>query len=170
MKAKINTRTLVLIALFAAISIILARFFVIYITNSVRISFGNIPIILASLLLGPVAGGLTAAIADILGASLFSPLSWYPPLTISPVIVGVLPALLKKKILYKVTIWRLYIIIFITNLITSIGITTYLLSKLYGTPYFALLPARAPISLAISIIEGIVVYILYKRLMKDSLY
>jgi ECF transporter S component (folate family) len=170
MKGKINTRTLILIALFAAISIILARFFVVYLTNSLRISFGNIPIILASLLLGPIAGGLTAAIADILGASLFSPLSWYPPLTISPVIVGILPALLKKRVLHKVTIWRLYIIIFITNLITSIGITTYLLSKLYGSPYLSLLAVRAPLSILVSIIEGLVVYILYKRLMKNSLY
>jgi hypothetical protein len=43
-------------------------------------------------------------------------------------------------------------------------LTTYLLSKLYGTGYLELLTIRAPIAFAVSIVEGIVVYILYKRL------
>ena len=85
---KFSTKTLILMALFAAISIILARFMVIWITQSVRISFGNIPIILASLLLGPIAGGFTGEVADIVGASYFSPFHWYPPLTIAPILVG----------------------------------------------------------------------------------
>ena len=114
---KINNKSLVIMALFAAISIILARFLVVYLSSSVRISFGNIPIILVSLLLGPVAGGLTAAVADILGALLFSPLSWYPPLTIPPVIVGILPAVLKPVLLKKINFWRTYLIILITDLI-----------------------------------------------------
>jgi riboflavin transporter len=164
---KMNTKTLVLMALFAAISIILARFFVIYLSNSARISFGNIPILLASLLLGPFAGALTAAVADILGSLLFSPLSWYPPLTIPPIIVGALPALLKPILLKEVSFWRIYLVIIITDLLASLGLTNYLLSGLYGTGYFELLTIRAPIALGISIVEGIVVYILYKRLNKQ---
>jgi ECF transporter S component (folate family) len=163
---KINNKSLVIMALFAAISIILARFLVVYLSSSARISFGNIPIILVSLLLGPVAGGLTAAVADILGALLFSPLSWYPPLTIPPVIVGILPAVLKPVLLKKINFWRIYLIILITDLIAGIGLTTYLLSKLYGTGYFELLAVRAPIALTVSIVEGLTVYILYKRLAK----
>lgn len=161
---KINTRTLMLMALFAAISIILTRFLVVYLSSSARISFGNIPIILASLLLGPLAGGLTAAIADILGALLFSPLSWYPPLTIPPVLVGILPALLKPYILKEINFIRVYILILITDIIASIGLSTFLLSRLYGTGYLELLVVRAPLALAISIAEAIVVSILYKRL------
>lgn len=164
---KRNTKTLVLMALFAAISIILARFLVIWLSNSVRISFGNIPILLASLLLGPVAGGLTGAVADILGAALFSPFGYYPPLTIPPVLVGVLPALLKPALLKGVKLWRIYLIILITDLITGIGLTTYILSGMYGTGYLELLTVRAPIALAVSVIEGLVVYILYKRLNEE---
>jgi len=161
---RINTKTLMLMALFAAVSIILTRFLVVYLNSSVRISFGNIPIILASLLLGPLAGGLTAAVADILGALLFSPLSWYPPLTISPVIVGVLPALLKPYTLKEANFINIYLIILLTDLVAGIGLTTYLLSGLYGTGFLELLAVRAPLSLAVSIAEGIVVSILYKRL------
>jgi ECF transporter S component (folate family) len=164
---KINTKTLILMALFAAISIVLARFMVVWLTNSVRISFGNIPIILASLLLGPVAGGLTGAVADIVGATLFSGLGWYPPITIPVVLTGIIPGLLKQVFLKEITIWRVYAVILLSNIITSIGLTTWLLSGLYGTGYLELLVLRAPVSLAVTIVEGLVVYILYKRLSKE---
>ena len=164
---KFNTKTLILMALFAAISIILARFLVIWLTNSVRISFGGIPILLIGLLLGPVAGGFAGAVADIVGATLFSPFPWYPPLTVSAVLVGVLPGLLKPFLLKEVRLRQVYLIIFLTNLVTSIGLTTWLLSGLYGTGYFQLLVVRAPISLAVAVVEGLVVYILYVRLNKE---
>lgn len=154
-------------ALFAAISIILARFMVIWLTQSVRISFGSIPILLAGLLLGPVAGGFAGAVADIVGATLFSPFPWYPPLTLPAVLVGVLPGLLKPLLLKEVRLWRIYLVIFLTNIVTSIGLTTWLLSGLYGTGYLELLALRAPVSFAVAIVEGLIVYILYIRLNKE---
>ncbi len=163
---RINTKTLVVMALLAAISIILARFFVVYLSSSIRISFGNIPILLASLLLGPLAGGLTGVVADVLGATLFSPFGYYPPLSIPPLLVGILPALLKPYLLKEINFWRVYLVILLTDLVASMGLTTYLLSGMYGTGFLELLVARGPIALMISVVEGIVVYILYKRLHK----
>lgn len=166
---KLNTKTLIMMALFAAISIILARFMVIWLTNSVRISFGNIPIMLAGMLFGPLAGGLTGAVADILGASVFSGYGWYPPLTIPVVLAEIIPALLKPVFLKKVNIWRIYLVVTITNIVVSIGLTTLLLSGLYGTGFFELLVVRAPISLVVTIVEGLAIYILYGRLKKNLL-
>lgn len=166
---RINTRALVLIALFAAISIVLTRFLVVYLSNSVRISFGMIPVILASLLLGPLAGAFTGGVADILGSVLFSPLGWYPPLTISPVLIGILPALLKPLILKKVSIARIALIILLSEFLTSMTVTTYLLSGLYGTPYLDLLAVRAPIALAVSAVETVLIFVLYKRLKRETL-
>ena len=166
---RINTRALVLIALFAAISIILTRFLVIYLSDSVRISFGMIPVILASLLLGPIAGAFTGGVADILGSVLFSPLGWYPPLTISPIIVGILPALLKPFILKKVSLSRMALIILFSEFLVSMTVTTYLLSGLYGTGYLSLLAVRAPVAIAVSAVDAVLVYILYKRLKKEAL-
>lgn len=167
---KINTKTLVLISLFAAASIVLARFFVIWLTNSARISFGNIPIILAGLLFGPLAGAFTGAVADIMGAALFSPLGWYPPITLPVILTGIIPALLKPILLKKLTLVRIYGIIIVSNIITGIGLTTWLLSGLYGTGYFELLPIRVPLSLLVTAIEGPVVYLLYKRLSKEVVH
>jgi hypothetical protein len=85
------------------------------------------------------------------------------------VLVGVIPGLLKPILLKKANLWRVYLIILINIIITSMGITTYILSGLYGTPYFELLLIRAPIALAIGVVDGLVVFILYKRLSKEVL-
>ena len=79
---KINTKKILLLALFAAISIIFTRFLSFYLpiiaVNSVRISLGNIPIALAGLLLGPFAGAATGIVADVVGTTMFGvmPTSW----------------------------------------------------------------------------------------------
>ncbi len=164
---KFDLKTLIIMALFAAISIVLTRFMVIWLTNSVRISFGSIPIMLAGMLFGPVAGGFTGAVADIVGSTLFSGMGWYPPITIPAILSGIIPALLKPVLLKKITIWRVYAVILLSNLVTSIGLTTWLLSGLYGTGYFELLVVRAPITATVTVIEGLVVYVLYKRLIKE---
>lgn len=164
---KLGTRKLVLMALLVAISIILARFFVFYLTSTIRISFGSVPIILAGLLLGPVAGGITGAVADILGATLFSPLGYYPPLTLPAILVGVIPALLKPYFLKEMKFYRMLLLVFVTKIVTSIGLTTLLLSRLYGNPFLAILFPRVPVSLLIAAVEAILVFVLYKRLHKE---
>jgi len=166
---KFSTKALVLTALFAAVSIILSRFLVIYITSSARISFGMIPIILTSLLLGPIAGGLAGGLADFLGATLFSPLGWYPPLAVSPILVGILPGLLKPLLLKKVNLGRIGLVVFCSEFLVSIFVTTTILSKLYGTGYLQLLTVRGPIALGVLVVNSLLVYLLYKRLVKVSL-
>ena len=162
---RFSTRALVLAALFAAISIVLTRFLVIYLSSSVRISFGMFPIILASLLLGPFAGALTGAVADVLGCVVFSPLGWYPPLTIPPVLVGIIPGLLKPLLLEKVNLGRVALIVFCSELLVALTVTTGILSKLYGTGYFELLVVRAPVAFLIFVVNTLIVYVLYKRLL-----
>ena len=63
-----HTRTLATLALLCAMEIILARFCVIWITNSIKITFEAIPILMAGILFGPAAGAVVGAVSDILGA------------------------------------------------------------------------------------------------------
>jgi len=81
MRKKLNTKHLAIMALMVAISIILARWLVFYITPASRINLGNIPVMLAGLLLGPVAGLLTGVVSDLLGAFM-SGYGLLPPITI----------------------------------------------------------------------------------------
>ena len=89
-----HTRTLATLALLCAMEIILARFCVIWITNSIKITFEAIPILMAGILFGPAAGAVVGAVSDILGAGLLSGLGWLPVLTVTPTLLGLLAGLL----------------------------------------------------------------------------
>ncbi len=64
-----NPRALCLAALLAAMSLILGKFLQIPtpFAEFVRISFENLPVILSGLVLGPLAGAMTGAVADLVG-------------------------------------------------------------------------------------------------------
>lgn len=92
--------SITLSGLFIALSVILQRFLVIPfgMPSLYRLSLGNVPIIMASLFLGPIYGGIVGAASDLLGATIFpvgSLLIW--PI-ISSTLYGVLPWLILKLI------------------------------------------------------------------------
>lgn len=101
-----NSRRIVtaitLSGLFIALSVILQRFLVIpFGTPSLyRLSLGNVSIIMASLFLGPIYGGIVGAASDLLGATLFpvgNLLVW--PI-ISSALYGVVPWLFLRLIMF----------------------------------------------------------------------
>ena len=175
-KRNISLRTLVTLAVFVAANIILTRIFVLYITDFVRLDLGNVPLILAGLYFGPAAGALTGAASDLLGVML-SGRGWYPPLTVGPILMGLLPGLLriglraKKNTPFpeqgakKVRLFgKLFGIIALSELLAAILWKTYWLSVLYGMSYSVCLAARVPAILALLVVESILIYILYKRI------
>lgn len=155
-----TTRTLVSLALLCAMEIILARFCVIWITNSIKITFEAIPILLAGLLFGPVAGALVGAASDILGSAFLSGLGWMPTLTLTPLLLGLLPGLLRPILLRKPTLPRLFAVTGPGFVLGSMIWTTCWLSVLYGTPLTALLAVRIPLYCVIGVLDTLVVYFL----------
>ena len=89
-----NPRALCLAALLAAMSMILGKFLQIPTPFStlVRISFENLPIVLAGLLLGPLAGAMTGAVADLVGCLLYG-YSINPLITLGAAAVGLMAGL-----------------------------------------------------------------------------
>ncbi len=83
-----------------AMSIILQRFFVIPfgMPSLYRISLGSLPIIMASLFLGPIYGGIVGAASDLIGASLFPVAVLLPWPVISATLYGILPWLFLRLI------------------------------------------------------------------------
>jgi len=94
-----NTKKLVLLSLLTALTVVLARFVSIK-SDIVRISFEFLPILLASIMFGPLAGGITAAVADLVGALLFPHGAFFPGFTFSAFLSGIIYGLFlyKKKI------------------------------------------------------------------------
>jgi len=159
---KMSTKTLVVAAVLVAISIVLSRFCVIYITPSVRISFGNIPIIIASLMFGPLVGALVGAASDLLGAAFLSGLGWYPWLTVTPILIGIIPAVLCKLIKNRRSFVAVFAVVLTADVVGPMCWSTYWLSELYNTPIFSLAVVRVPLYIGIAVLESVVIFLLMK--------
>ena len=96
---------LALLAMLTAASIVLSRLCVIYLTPTLRVEFGNLPIFLAGLFLGPASGVIVGGLADVLGATL-SGVVYCPPLTLAAMFIGLLAGLLRRWVLAKPNFWK----------------------------------------------------------------
>lgn len=150
------THRLVLIAMLVAAQVVLSRFLSISLWN-LRIGFSFVPIVLAGILLGAVPAGITAAIADLLGATLFPSGPFFPGFTLTAAVTGILYGLFLHK---KQTLPRIVGAVLTTELLCSILMNTVWISMLYGTPYLALLPTRLPQAIGMTVVEILVIRLL----------
>lgn len=93
-KTKMTTKTLVYCALLAALSVVLARLFGMMPSESARFSIEAVPIFIAGMLFGPVAGGLVGFTADFVGC-MFSQFGYNPIFCIPPMLYGIFAGLLR---------------------------------------------------------------------------
>ena len=145
----ITPKRLSLLAMFIALQIILSKFLMLQVAPSVRLSIDSVPILLAGLWFGPIAGGLVGALADFLGTVLFPTAgAYFPPLTIAFFLIGLCAGLLARVIRAKHPLIRIGIIVILSELIGSYLFKSFALSLLIGVPFTGLLAARAlPVSI-----------------------
>ncbi len=135
-----DTRKLVMISCFIALNIILTRFLSIQ-TPFLRIGFAFLPISLCAMLYGPVVGGVSAVIADILGMFLFVGGAFHYGFTISAFLSGTIYGLF----LYKrpKTFFNVLVPVFLILTVVDLGLNTFWLKDLYNKGFLVLLPQRA---------------------------
>ncbi|MBR6727109.1 MAG: folate family ECF transporter S component [Clostridia bacterium] len=97
-----NVRALCVCAMLAAMSLILEKF--LQIPNPfqeiIRISFGNLPLILSGLVFGPFMGAMTGAVADLLGCALYGyPIN--PLITLGAASVGFVAGIVANYLLFS---------------------------------------------------------------------
>ena len=97
-----NVRVLCVCAMLAAMSLILEKF--LQIPNPfqeiIRISFGNLPLILAGIAFGPFMGAATGAVADLLGCVLYGyPIN--PLITLGAVSVGAVAGIVANYLVFS---------------------------------------------------------------------
>lgn len=151
-------RRLAFAGVLAALSIVLSLYpFTFYLTDSIRITFREVPILLCAFLLGPWYAAGCAFCADLIG-TLVTGLGWYPPLTVPAllfaILAGVLGRLLKDRMR---PLFRISVSAFAANLLCPVLLTTAILSHLYGTPYGVLISARAPLYAGLCVVQIILV-------------
>lgn len=169
---KISTKSLVLAAIFVAMNIILTRVGAIMLFGgSVRFSFGNIPIIMSGIILGPVVGAMAGGVGDLLGVFINSHGGgFHPGFTLSAVLTGLLPGLVVKfNSTNKFSLLNIIISNVTILIIVSICLNTYWLSQLQGSAYLALLPARVIVSIIITILNILITYPLVNSLEKTGI-
>ncbi|HLR21042.1 MAG TPA: folate family ECF transporter S component [Tissierellaceae bacterium] len=168
-KKKINTRTMVQAGFLVAISIVLTRFLVFMPTNTLRIGFGDLPLMLSGFLFGPVVGGITGIAADLIGL-VINPLGPpHPGFTISSMLWGVISGLFmmifkRNKDKNPYSKFNVVIVVTMCTIIISLGLNTYWLSRLYGKGFLVMFPSRL-ISAIVNIpIQSIIIFNLLKYL------
>ncbi|GAB6138869.1 folate family ECF transporter S component [Halanaerobaculum tunisiense] len=152
-----NTKNLIIMSLMVAINIILTRFLSFMIGNSIRISLGNIPIILSGIIIGPTAGALTGIASDLLGFFIRAHGIYFPGFTLSAALIGVIPGLVFYKDNSKNQIKKLLFSIITVEVLTSLVFNTLWLKILYGKAFLALLPSRLVTRIIIGPIEFLVI-------------
>ena len=158
-KSKQNMRFLTITAMMTALSIIVERFFVpTFQGQPFRIDFGNIPILVCAFVCGPVYGALCGVLSDILGC-IFNNYAPFLPLTLSPLLIGLVPGAFSKKYKSKKSF---FIKIFVTYIIVEILWTPFGLCLMKGTPYFAEFGINLPAAALQTVIDPLIVFLIFK--------
>ena len=167
MNKKISVDSLVKASALTGLSIILARYFGIFITPTMKFSFGSLPLMMAGMMLGPFFGALSGLTADLIGVMINAGGAPHLGFTLRSILTGMVPGFIsaycrKKGISLKVEV--LLIVIFVFG-INHMFLTPLWLSQLYGTPYMVLLATRAPKLLLDAIINYILLYFFAQKIM-----
>lgn len=169
---KINTKVLAYAGVLIAMNVVLVRVVAIPIGPTLRITVGNVPIVLASFWFGPVVGAICGGLGDLIGCILsgYAPI---PLLLVSSVLTGFLPYFFKKFVvkaisnhdnkagMYGKGFVRMIIMMAIVNLITSQGLSTLGLAQWQGVGFLEMFILRLPQNILLTITNSILVLLLY---------
>lgn len=176
-KTHVSTRMLTLGAMFIALQVVLSKFLMIQATPTIRLSIDAVPIFLAAIWfggiagkkwVGPLAGGIVGLLADAVGTLLFPTAgAYFPPLTLGFILIGVISGFLAMALLReKRTLWRIALVVIITEFLASYLYKSLALSWLMGTPYIVMLGSRAlPVGI-VTAANTLIVFALDKLLAK----
>lgn len=173
-KGSMDTRTMVKAGFLTAISIVLTRFMYFFVPlagiPALRISFGEVPIMMSGLLFGPIVGGVTGVAADLIGILINSQGAFHPGFTLSSMLWGVIPGLFallykKRKTYEKIySFMNVFLAVFVSFVIISLGLNTLWLSSMFGKGFIVLLPGRVIAAIVNIPLQSIIITTLLKYL------
>ena len=161
-----NVRTLVVCAVLAAISVVLARLIIPMPDVSTRFSLEAVPIFLAGMFFGPIPGALVGFSADLVGC-LFSGYGYNPLFCIPPILYGLCAGFFRPMLAKKTTPWTIALAFLPAIVFGSILYQSWSLAFVYGGDAFQafFLTKLASRSLQFGItfvLDVLIVWLLYK--------
>lgn len=162
-KSRFNVRTITLLAVLIAMSVVLKRVLGID-TQFLRIDASFISQSAIGALFGPFVSAVAFGVSDVVGFMLKPTGPYFPGFTLSAAVTGVLYSLFfyrKELTLKRVFIANLTIVLLDTLLLTPIWLTL-----MYDVPFWGLIPIRlAKVAIAIPI-QTIIVYLVIPRVLE----
>mgnify|MGYP003106386515 FL=1 len=158
--SKLSVRTLTMLALLTAMSIIFARVLTVS-TGFLRFNLGALPTHLAAVWFGPAGGFAVGAVADLIGGTL-SGYSINPLITLGAGSVGLVSGLLFQKLSSLRLGLRLQISILAGHLVGSVVINSLALHIFYGYQW-PVLAALIPNAIVLSAVNTVLVRILLEN-------
>lgn len=163
-----NARALCFAAMLAAMSLLLGKFLQIPnpFSQVIRISFENLPVLLAGITMGPLAGAMTGVVADLLGCVLYG-YDINPVVTLGAAAVGAISGLLANYVLRRPLLPRVILAVVGAHLCGSVFVKTaglaawYLASFRMG--FWELVAWRALTYGVIAAVETILLYLLLRH-------
>ena len=128
-----STRYLALMAIFIAIKIILASYYL-PVSENLRISIRFIPVAIEALIFGPAAGMVSGAVTDILGFLLFPSGAFFPGYTLSAVIQSAIYAFFLYR--RQITVLRISGAQILNNYIVNVTLGSLWSMCLYSKGYW----------------------------------
>ena len=174
-KSVMDTRVLVKAAFLTAISIVLTRFVYTFLpiaggVPAIRLSVGEVPLILTGMMFGPVVGGIAGLAADLIGVLINPQGVFHPGFTLSSISWGLIPGLLflifKRRDTYEKKYSKANIVIAVTIcfIIISLGLNTLWLSQMFGKGFIVLFIPRVITVIPNIIIQSVILITLVKYL------
>lgn len=169
MNNKITTKVVTRAAILTAISIVLSRFLSIFISQTLKIGFSSIPLMLCGLMFGPLVGAMSGLAADLIGAMIFLGGQFHLGFTLSSILIAVIPALVKKYLIRdkKNSTLLIVVSVILTFLVAHLLLNSLWLTQLYGMTYPAMMISRAPKVIIEAILNIIIMKVIYDRIIPN---
>ena len=150
-------------AMLVAMSVVIGTFCKTYLNwfgGMVRITFENLPIIIAGLLFGPVVGAVTGAVSDLL-SYLLSPQVYMPNfvVTFGAALMGAIPGIISRFIIKKRSVPQVLVSTVASHIIGSLTVKTIGLISVFG--WGVLL--RIPVYLFICAVECVILFFMFRK-------
>lgn len=155
---------LCLTALLCIISIIVGRFLGLNMQN-LSISFAFVPIMVCSMLLGPLYGGVCGALADLVGALLFPFGPFFPGFTLTAFISGFLFGFIPTAVSNKRFFISCFFVILLEEALCTVLLNSLCISLLYDSPFLPLVFLRLTKSAILIILKPFIAFLIKKHLL-----
>lgn len=155
-------RVTVACSLLVALSIVCGKFLQFPVGEALRFSFENLPILLAGMAFGPLAGALVGVVADLIGC-LAVGYAINPLVTLGAAAIGLVGGAVYRLAATRPLWLRVTLAVAAAHLVGSVVIKTFGLAQFYTLPFGTLLLWRLLNYAIVGVAEGLLLVALLKN-------